>query len=302
MAKRELGVIIARFQAPRLTDAHQYLLTQVATRVNRVLVLLGTAAVPCLKKNPIEYSIRMRMLEEWWQHAYPTSPELTILPLIDCPTDEEWAARVDQLIAAINVNGDAKIFFGPDGAGPAYSLGGGRWPVEMLDSMGGHASKVREALTPRYTEDFRAGIIYGIERAFTNPRPTIDVVIREGDKLLLGHKAMDRRKDGREWRLVGGFVDVNDGSLEAAVRREVLEETGLEVSEPIYVGSAPVEDWRYRQGPESILTSVFSCQKVFGEPKAADDIDALKWFTRAEAEKVIHPIHGHLLHLGLRVQ
>jgi bifunctional NMN adenylyltransferase/nudix hydrolase len=298
---KTLGVIIARFQAPNLTDAHKYLLTQVATRVDRVLVLLGVAPVIGLKKNPLEYAIRARMVQDWWNVEYP-SRELNVVPLLDCPTDFEWMYRVDQMIGAINLNGPATIYCGPDGAGPHYKLAGGKWPIEVLDSVGGHATKVRENLAPRYTEDFRAGIIYAIERGFNNPKPTIDVIIRDGDSVLLGHKHIDRREDGREWRLIGGFVDVADESLEVAVRREVLEETGLEVSEPMYVGSAQVADWRYRSGPEGILTSVFSCERVFGKERPADDIDALRWFPRAEASKVIHPIHEHLLSLGLRVQ
>ena len=38
---RNLGVIIARFQAPELTEAHQHLIHQVATRSMRVAVMLG---------------------------------------------------------------------------------------------------------------------------------------------------------------------------------------------------------------------------------------------------------------------
>jgi bifunctional NMN adenylyltransferase/nudix hydrolase len=298
--KRELGVVIARFQAPSLTDAHRYLLGQVATRVSRLLVLLGVSPVPCLKKNPLEYVLREQMLRAFWHENYPNGPELTILPIVDCPTDAEWVARVDSLISAVNINGLATIYCGPDGAGPTYRDANGLWPVEILDSMGGHASKVRENLTPRYTEDFRAGVIYGIERDYVRPRMCVDVIIRGADKVLLAHKHQDRRDDGREWRLIGGFVDVQDPNLETAVRREVLEETGLEISEPMYVGSAQVDDWRYQNGPEGIITAVFSCEKVFGEARASDDIDAVKWVSKDEAERIIHPIHEHLLALGLR--
>lgn len=301
MSKRELGVIIARFQTPQLTTAHRYLIEQVSTRVERILVLLGVAPVPFMKKNPLEYAIRSRMVMDYCMERHPDKEVLT-LPLFDCPGDEEWVRRVDDLIAATNINGRAVIYCGPDGAGPTYMAAGGAHPIEILDSMGGHASKVREAIGPTYTEDFRAGICYAVERSFNNPKPVIDVVIRDGDRVLLGHKKMDRRADGREWRLIGGFVDVTDASLEMAVRREVLEETGLEISEPMYVGSAQVDDWRYRSGPESIITSVFSCERVFGTERARDDIDALRWFPRGEVDRVIHPIHAHLFDLTKGVQ
>lgn len=300
-SKRELGVIIARFQAPNLTDAHQYLLRQVATRVERVLILLGVAPVAFLRKNPLEFSLRYRMILEWWEKEFP-GREVLILPLYDCFSDDEWVARVDQAISSVNINGPAILFCGPDGAGPWYANAGGKHPIEVLDSAGGHASKIRYELTPRYSEDFRAGIIYALERRFVNPYPVIDAIIRDGDRILLGQKKIDRREDGREWRLIGGFVDIADDSLERAVQREVREETGLEISEPMYVGSAKVNDWRFRNGPEGILTSVFSCQRIFGAEKASDDIDALRWFHKDEAPKVIHPTHEHLLQIGLKVQ
>ncbi|WP_428961873.1 NAD(+) diphosphatase [Micromonospora fluostatini] len=42
----------------------------------------------------------------------------------------------------------------------------------------------------------------------------------------------------RVWALVAGYVEVGE-SLEAAVRREVAEEVGLDVGEPVYFGSQP---------------------------------------------------------------
>ena len=298
MSKRELGVIIARFQIPALTEAHRYLLEQVATRVERVLVLLGVAPVPFTKKNPLEFSLRLRMLIDWWQGQYP-GRDLMVLALRDSPTDEEWASHVDMAISYVNINGPATVFCGPDGSAPIYKVAGGKWPIEVLDCVGGgHASKVRSDVVPRSSEDFRAGVIYAVERNFVLPRTVIDVVIRDGDQVLLGQKKID----GDKWRLIGGFVDVDDRSLEAAVKREVREETGLEVSEPMYVGSAHVDDWRFRSGPEAILTSLFYCRRIFGAERSGDDIDALRWFHRDEVAQVLHHVHKHLWELTRHVQ
>jgi bifunctional NMN adenylyltransferase/nudix hydrolase len=296
--KRELGVVIARFQTYALTDAHQYLLSQVATRVGRVLILLGSAPVIGTRRNPLEVGIRMRMVQDWWAERYPSGPEMLVLPMLDSPSDAEWASRIDATISAININGPATIYCGPDGAGGAYSAAGGRWPVEVLDSMGGHASKMRYNVLPRYTEDFRAGIIYATERRFLGPLSVVDVVVKRGDEVLLAHKNID----GDKMRLIGGFVDVGDDSLEMAAQREVREETGIEVSEPMYAGSAHVPDWRYRDGPEVILSSVFVAQYVFGAPRAADDIDGVEWVPVGEVYNRLHPIHRDLYNLTLRVQ
>jgi 8-oxo-dGTP diphosphatase len=60
-------------------------------------------------------------------------------------------------------------------------------------------------------------------------RPIVGVgaVIVDGDRVLLIKRAHEPLKG--EWSLPGGAVDVGE-TLEAALAREVLEETGLEVS------------------------------------------------------------------------
>jgi 8-oxo-dGTP pyrophosphatase MutT (NUDIX family) len=63
------------------------------------------------------------------------------------------------------------------------------------------------------------------------------------------------------WRegipLVGGFVDPNDSSLEAAARREVMKEAHIEIATVEYVGSYRVDDWRFLREVDKIMTTVF---------------------------------------------
>ncbi len=74
-------------------------------------------------------------------------------------------------------------------------------------------------------------------------------------------------------------MDINqDASNEEAVKREVAEETNsIGIGEPKYVGSARIDDWRYRSEPDGIMTNFFIVPYVFGSPKATDDIDYLEW-------------------------
>lgn len=299
MSKRHLGVVLARFQTPILTPAHRYLLEQVATRSSWVLLMLGTARVPLTKRNPLDYTIRYRMVEEWWESQYPNGPQCIIVPMPDCPTNEEWATRTDQMISAVSLGAEATIYCGPDGAGPVYAAGGGRHPVEVLDSAGGHASRVRAELLPRYTEDFRAGVIYGVERRLHGPFMTVDAIIRKVQAPENLYLLARKREDGGLWRLVGGFVDLNDASLERACTREVREETGLEVSRPVYIGSLPVNDWRYRGGPETIMTTLFEMDWVFGAERASDDIDLCSWHRFPEIAGKLHPVHQPLWEMYL---
>ncbi|MFO7983767.1 MAG: molybdopterin-guanine dinucleotide biosynthesis protein B [Desulfuromonadales bacterium] len=59
---------------------------------------------------------------------------------------------------------------------------------------------------------------------YRNPFPTVDIIIRQGDRIVL----IERKNEPKGWALPGGFVDYGE-SLEHAARREAEEETGLEL-------------------------------------------------------------------------
>ena len=76
------------------------------------------------------------------------------------------------------------------------------------------------------------------------------------------------------WALPGGFVEAGE-SCEAACRREVAEETGLEVVVTGLVGvfSEPGRDPR---GPT--VSVVYLCRPAGGRLAAGDDAAACRWF------------------------
>lgn len=71
--------------------------------------------------------------------------------------------------------------------------------------------------------------------------PAIIVLIRKGEEILLVHA---RNFRGNFHGLVAGFIEVGE-TLEECVRREVREETGLEIKELRYFASQP---WPYPSG------------------------------------------------------
>jgi NAD+ diphosphatase len=95
------------------------------------------------------------------------------------------------------------------------------------------------------------------------------------DRLLLGSNAL---WEANRFSLLAGFVEPGE-SLEAAVVREVFEESGLHVADPVYLGSQP---WPF---PASLMVG-FRAHVPAGEPTEGtpdgDEILALRWFTREQ--------------------
>jgi ADP-ribose pyrophosphatase YjhB (NUDIX family) len=112
---------------------------------------------------------------------------------------------------------------------------------------------------------------------WANPLPAVAALVVDAEgRLLLGRRAFE--PDVGMWDTIGGFLEEDEDAL-AALHREVLEETGLDVSVGDFVGA--FSD-RYGDGEDApiALNLVFEARIVAGEPSAADDVTELEWFAR----------------------
>jgi ADP-ribose pyrophosphatase YjhB (NUDIX family) len=96
-----------------------------------------------------------------------------------------------------------------------------------------------------------------------------------------GRVLLQRRADFGVWGLPGGAVEVGE-TLERAVRREVKEETGLDVEVVRLVGaySEPGQTTvRYPSGDVVHYVSLtFECRVVGGRPQTDAESTAQAWF------------------------
>ena len=107
----------------------------------------------------------------------------------------------------------------------------------------------------------------------TDPVVIVRVVDRR-DRLLLGRQAS--WPEGR-FSVLAGFVEPGE-TLEEAVGREVLEESGVVVEATDYVASQP---WPF---PSSLMIG-FNAVAGEGDPRPGDgELQEVRWFERAEVE------------------
>ena len=111
---------------------------------------------------------------------------------------------------------------------------------------------------------------------FPRTDPVVIVRVTDAeDRLLLGRQ--ERWADGR-FSLLAGFVEPGE-TLEDAVRREVLEESGVRLGEVAYLASQP---WPF---PSSLMLG-FSALATGGEPAPGDgELAEVRWFEREEVER-----------------
>jgi mutator protein MutT len=114
---------------------------------------------------------------------------------------------------------------------------------------------------------------------YANPKPTACALIVDAEgRILLARRAAEI--ENGKWDLPGGYLEEGEDPVEAMVR-EVREETGLEIEVGEFHGAWM--DW-YGDAPDaaSTVNLYWLARAVGGEPVAADDVDALRWFAPDE--------------------
>jgi 8-oxo-dGTP diphosphatase len=119
------------------------------------------------------------------------------------------------------------------------------------------------------------------------PRPavTVDIVIvtREAKTRVLLIRRKNEPFQGC-WAIPGGFVNM-DEDLEAAARRELFEETGVQAKElaQLHTFGAPRRDPRGRT-ISVVYLAVVAADKL--KPRAGDDAAEVGWFSLVRPPKL----------------
>lgn len=121
------------------------------------------------------------------------------------------------------------------------------------------------------------------EYKHATPKVTVDIIIETDGGIVL----ISRKNEPFGWALPGGFVDIGERTMEAAIR-EAKEETGLDITDVVqfHTYSNPERD------PRGHNVSVVYYAKATGVPVAADDA---KQAIVVTADQAIDPYYGQKL-------
>lgn len=307
----EYLVFVGRFQP--FHRGHTSVVYEALRRSDKLIVLVGSSNRPRSPRNPWTFQERRNMILQ----GLPTElhARLHVRPLADaCYDDQRWQANVCTAVTAITGSADVRVgMIGHCKDQTSYYLKlFPEWPLLQVENSSQiSATPIRERFFQRgvvRTEEVAAGVAacmreslgctelpaVGAEMAAAQryrsqwqhtPYPpafvTVDAVVVHHDQILLIHR---RSQPGEGlWALPGGFVDAHE-TLQAALLRELAEETGLQLTATEYAAYVRAK-CLFDEPQRSVRGRTFSHAHLVQLPRSlpvpavrgGDDAAAARW-------------------------
>lgn len=284
----DVGVIVGRFQVPDLHFAHRDLIQHVVDNHHKVIIFLGLSPLMVTQENPLDFEARKQMI-------LAEFPDVNVLYVKDMPSDDVWSRNLDEKIDDLTTPAQSVVLYGGRDSFIEHYLG--KYSTRELEQdvwiAGSEIRKEVSRKSVKASPDFRTGVVWAAYSRFPTVYTTVDIAVFNEDfqKILLGRKANET-----QFRLFGGFADPKSNSFEQDARREIHEEAGIEITDPKYVGSFNIDDWRYRSEVDIIRTMLFIAKYQSGPARPGDDIAEVRWFMINELDvSMIVPSHREIL-------
>lgn len=322
MSVKKYNTVVFTLRAQPLHNAHVEIIKIASNIADRVVIILGSSDKPRSYKNPFtsgerSVMIRQALLDEL-DNGLDRSCDIFIEHNIDTIyNDQAWALRVQELVAKHTGPESTVAIIGHQKDQSSFYLNmfpqWAREEVPLIEPL--NATDVRDLYfrkTPnlrflsgvvpakvidilngfRSTEEFNQIVaerehIAAYKSQFSGlAYPPIFVTV-DAAVIQSGHILMIKRKvePGRGlWALPGGFVNANtDPSMKDAMLRELREETGIKVPEPVLSGNitaSRVFDAIDRSARGRTITHCFKITLPDGplpRIRGADDAEKARW-------------------------
>ena len=109
------------------------------------------------------------------------------------------------------------------------------------------------------------------------------VVINDSGQVLV-----IRRADNGHWEPPGGILELEE-SIDAGVKREIYEETGINVEVGPLTGI-------YKNMPLGVVALVFRCTSASGSPASNPEASEVQWIDVTEATSLMAPTFAIRVH------
>ena len=284
--KKTLGVIVGRFQTPDITPGHEFLFEEVYKRHDNIVVFIGCKPPNYQpdEKNPLDFFSRKAMIQG-------SKPNVSVLSITDNREDIEWSLELDKRIDEVRGTFDVILYGSRDSFISHYK---GRFETYELESnIIYSATSVREKIiqSAKESEDFRAGVIYGLSNKLVcGLHHSYGLIVqkdKKGYKVLLGKK-----RGEKEYTLFGGIYNPEtDKSYSDTVKRNIREQLGknFEIGSTKFLFDSQLNHWAYSSSNEKIHGNFFICEVAWGYPTPNSEFELVEWvpIESFEAKKLV---------------
>jgi 8-oxo-dGTP diphosphatase len=131
-----------------------------------------------------------------------------------------------------------------------------------------------------------------MEKDITTHVVAVFAIVQKGNKFLIAKRSSNDPQAGGQWAFPGGKVgmELGDNVLQKNLRREVLEETGVEITDKIdYLAN----EGFIRVSGHHVVALTFLCHWKSGTAKPLEDQDEIRWMTISEIKSMIKEFPDH---------